>query len=408
MIRQRLQRDLPGSVLNFRQRQAGSSATRLALVMGVLGALVLLAALYLLRERTHRPLPPLPSQTPRQTRGEEMQAADDMASRIISSLSLSGEHITLEQFPRKDDELTWNESVITVTLPPETSLHQVEHVNAGARELFAPAGLRAHAAYDSDTCLRITIRAGEHVTHRLVFHLAPPPLPPETLKPQEPAYRVALVIDDLGENYRVFQELDGLEVPITYAILPFRTYSAKIADAIHANGSGEIILHLPLEPWNSGNHAINRGTLLTGMDRPHLLEQLERNIGAVPHLSGVSSHMGSKFTEDSEKMAWLLEALKEKGLYFLDSRTSRKTVAYSLAGKMMLKAAQRDLFLDNSRDQGSIEMQLRKILPLAKKRGGSLVVIGHPHPHTISALKQYLPLLRKQGVAFVPLSELVR
>ncbi len=407
MIRQRLKRDLPGCALSSRQRQAGSSATRLALVMGVLGALVLLAALYLLRERTHRPLPPLPSQPAGQSIREKMQAADGMASRIISSLSLGGEQITLEQLPRKDGELTWNESVITVTLPPEISLHQVEHVSAGSRELFAPEGLRADAAYDSDTCLSITIRVGDHVTHRLVFHQAPPPLPPQAPKLQEPACRVALVIDDLGENYRVFKELEGLEVSITYAILPFRTHSVKIADEIHANGSGEIILHLPLEPWNSGNHAINRGTLLTNMDRPHLLEQIERNLGAVPHLSGVSSHMGSKFTEDSEKMSWLLEALEEKGLYFLDSRTSRKTVAYSLAGKMMLKAAQRDLFLDNSRDQGSIEMQLRKILPLAKKKGGSLVVIGHPHPHTISALKKYLPLLRQQGVTFVPLSELV-
>jgi len=407
MIRQRLKRDLPGCALSSRQRQAGSSATRLALVLGVLGALVLLAALYLLRERTHRPLPPLPSPPAGQSIREKMQAADGMASRIISSLSLDGEQITFEQLPRKDGELTWNESVITVTLPPETSLHQVEHVSAGSRDLFAPEGLRADAAYDSDTCLSITIRVGDHVTHRLLFHQAPPPLPPQAPKLQEPASRVALVIDDLGENYRVFKELEGLEVPITYAILPFRTHSVKIADEIHVNGSGEIILHLPLEPWNSGNHSMSHGTLRTDMDRPHLLEQLARNLGAVPHLSGVSNHMGSKFTEDSEKMSWLLEALEEKDLYFLDSRTSRKTVAYSLAGKMMLKAAQRDLFLDNSRDQGAIEMQLRKILPLSKKKGGSLVVIGHPHPNTISALKKYLPLLRQQGVTFVPLSALV-
>lgn len=400
--------DLPGSALSSRQRQGGSSANRLALVMAALGALVLLAAFYLLRERTHRPLPPLPSQPPGQTIGEKMQAADGIASRIISSLSLSGEHIALERFPGKDGELTGNESVITVTLPPEISLHQVEHVSARSRELFAPEGLRADAAYDSDTCLRITIRVGDHITHRLLFHPAPPPLPPQAPKLQESTCRVALVIDDLGENYRSYKELEGLEAPITFAILPFRTHSVKIADEIRANGSGEVVLHLPLEPWNSGNHSMSQGTLRTDMDRQHLLEQLERSIEAVPHLSGVSSHMGSKFTEDSEKMAWLLEALKEKELYFLDSRTSRKTVAYGLAGRMMLKAAKRDLFLDNSRDQQSIEMQLLKIPPLAKKRGGSLVVIGHPHPHTISALKKHLPLLRQQGITFVRLSELVR
>lgn len=408
MIRQTLIRALPLlRVPAPGHRQAGSSAARLAIVLGILSALILVTAVYLFRDRTLRPLPSMPTQPPGQTVQEKMQAADRLVSRIISSLSLNEEHLTLEQVPRKKGELSWNENVITISLPHEISLHQVEHATAGARQFFEAEGLRADTVYESDLRLRIAILVEEQVTHRLLFQPAPPPLPPHEPGSPESQCRIALVIDDLGENYRSFKELEALEVPITYAILPFRTHSVKIAEEIHAHNSGEIILHLPLEPWNSANHAMNHGTLRTSMDREELLEQLERNIRAVPHLAGVSNHMGSKFTEDSEKMTLLLEALKEKELYFLDSRTSKKTVGHRLAGKLLLKTAQRDLFLDNNRDRQSIEKQLQKILPLAQRRGGKLIVIGHPYKDTMSALKEHLPLLKEQGITFVPLSELV-
>jgi hypothetical protein len=388
--------------------QAGRSANRLAVVLGVLSALILFAALYLLREQTRRPSSSLPPQPPAQAAAEKMQVADRLASRIISTLSFSDDQIIIEQFPRQDGEVAWNESVLTITLPSAIALHQVEQLTVRTLELLKAEGLTADTFYDSNDCLRVTVAVDRRITHHLLFHSATPqPAPPEERRAAAASYRVALVIDDLGENYQAYKELESLQVPITYAILPFRTHSVKIADAIHAAACGEVILHLPLEPWNSEHHSINHGTLRTDMPREEFLAQLEKNINAVPHLAGVSNHMGSKFTEDRGSMRLLLNALKEKNLYFLDSRTSKKTVGHALAKEMLLKTAQRDLFLDNSRDQQSIEKQLQKILPLAQKRGGALVVIGHPHPDTISALKKHLPLLREEGVTFVPLSALV-
>jgi uncharacterized protein len=389
--------------------QAGRSATRLAVVLGVLSALLLFAALYALREQTRRPSSSLPPQPPAQAAAEKMQGADRLASRIISPLSLSDDQITIEQFPRQDGEAAWNESVITITLPSAITLHQVEQLAVRTLASLKAEGLTADASYDSDACLRVTVAVDRRITHQLLFHTAaPPPAPPEERKAAAAPYRVALVIDDLGENYQVFKELESLQVPITYAILPFQTHSVKIADEIHSTACGEIMLHLPLEPWNSENHSINHGTLRTGMAREELLAQLDKNINAVPHLAGASNHMGSKFTEDRANMRLLLNALKEKDLYFLDSRTSKKTVGYALAKEMLLKTARRDLFLDSTHDQPFVENQLQKILPLVRRRGGTLVVIGHPHQYTISALKHYLPVLKQQGVAIVPLSELVQ
>jgi hypothetical protein len=388
---------------------AGRSATRLAVMLGVLSALILFAALYLLREQAHRPLSSLPPQPPAPAAAERLESAEPMVTRLISALSLSDDHITIEQFPRQDGEVAWNESVITVTLPSDISLHQAEQVTVRTLELLKAEGLTAHTFYDSDVCLRVTVAVDRRITHQLLFHLATPPsAPPEKRTAAAAPYRIALVIDDLGENYQAYKELESLQVPITYAILPFQTHSVKIADAIHATACGEVILHLPLQPWNSEHHSINHGTLRTDMPREELLAQLEKNINAVPHLAGVSNHMGSKFTEDRGKMGLLLEALKEKELYFLDSRTSKKTVGHGMAREMQLKTARRDLFLDSTHDQQFVEKQLQKILPLVQRSGGRLVVIGHPHQYTISALKHYLPVLKEQGVAIVPLSELVQ
>lgn len=392
---------------DYTRRQSGRAVTRTALILTIVGVLVILAAAYLSREELQRYFLPLPPPPTGQAAHEEIQAADLVVSHLISSLGLTDDHISRKQFSRNDGAVEWDEQFIVITLPPETSLHQVEHVQRRTCAVPEPEALRADVVYDNDSCLHITIFMRGRVTHQLFFHAAPPPVVTEKQAPPVSPYRIALVIDDLGENYGNFKSLSALGVPITYAILPFRPHSVDIAAAIHANGSGEIILHLPLEPWNSANHAMNHGTLLTSMDREELLEQLEKNIKAVPHISGVNSHMGSKFTENSEKTALLLEVLKEKGLYFLDSRTSKKTVGYALAKKLHLKTARRDLFLDSTQDEQFVLKQLKKILPLAQKRGGTLIVIGHPYTQTIRALQEYLPSLTEQGVTIVPLSELV-
>ena len=152
---------------------------------------------------------------------------------------------------------------------------------------------------------------------------------------------------------------------------------------------------------------MNDGTLLTSMSQEELQAQLARNINALPHLAGVSNHMGSKFTENPEKMETVLHAVKEQGLYFLDSRTSDKTVGYDLAKEMHIRTAKRNLFIDNDHNQLSAEKQLQKIPRLAKKNGGHVIAIGHPYPSTITALKKCIPLLQEQGIIVVPLSQLV-
>ena len=370
----------------------------------LLCAVLIVAVVYVKRD-TIKDLATEPSpQTRSRQFTEKIQTADQIVFNLLGKLSLPEDALSLQHLERYDELGDWNSTLLTITMPPTISFPQVENAFTRGFAFFGEEDLTTQFLFDGDNCLNITVHIQERKTHQLVF--CQTPLTTEQEASAEDSYLVAIVIDDLGENYRRFEELSSINVPFTYSILPFQTHSIRIANEVDKR-NGEVILHLPLEPWNSSQHAMNDGTLLTGMSQDQLHAQLQRNINAVPHLSGVSNHMGSKFTEHQEKMETVLQAIKEKGLFFLDSRTSDKTVGYALAKEMRIKTAKRNLFIDNDHNQLSAEKQLQKIPRLAKKNGGHLIAIGHPYPSTITALKKCVPLLQEQGITVVPLSQLV-
>jgi len=377
-----------------------------SILIVLLCALLILAAVYAKRETIRTFLARPSPATINAILGEKILAADQIILNLFSKLALTEDNISIKQSRLQEGPFAWNYSFITITIPDSITFSQVENTFSRGLAFFEPEDFSSQIAYDSDTCLNITIHIQQRKTHQLIFCQAPQTVEPPVAQKDDGGLRASIVIDDLGEDYRAFKKLAAMEVPFTYSVLPFRTHSVRIANEASKN-VGEVMLHLPLEPWNSTNHAINHGTLLTSMNEEELRIQLEKNLAAVPHLCGVSNHMGSKFTENHEKMEIILEAVKERDLYFLDSRTSDKTVGYTLAQMMHIRTAQRKLFIDNTQNQQAIEKQLQKIPRLAKKNGGSVVAIGHPYPSTIAALKNYVPHLKEQGVTVVPLSQLV-
>jgi len=116
--------------------------------------------------------------------------------------------------------------------------------------------------------------------------------------------------------------------------------------------------------------------------------------------------MGSKFTENPELMRVVLQDIKRRGLFFLDSRTTPKTVGFELARELGLKTGRRNVFLDNERDVSKIKARISELIDLSQKNGNA-IGIGHPHPETIQAIRESLPSLRENGVELVPVSSLL-
>jgi polysaccharide deacetylase 2 family uncharacterized protein YibQ len=233
------------------------------------------------------------------------------------------------------------------------------------------------------------------------------PKVPEKPPRVEPANKVALIMDDMGYSLDAIYDILSLEEPITVAIIPFSPLGIQTARLAHQNNL-EILLHLPLESINSAE-AYNgiEGMIHTGMSEQEIIAVLERDLDEIPHISGVNNHMGSKVTPNEAIMNIILDRLKRRDLFFVDSRTTGDTVAYDLARLLGIPAAQRQVFLDNEADETLIKDKLIELFTLAQ-RTGEAIGICHPLPETIRVLKNYFQLAETFDAKPVFVSELLR
>ena len=216
---------------------------------------------------------------------------------------------------------------------------------------------------------------------------------------------VALVMDDMGNSLEALDELIDLGESVTISILPHSPYCRETAEIAHREGI-EVLLHLPLESLNSQDSEAGTGGLIhSGMNEADVRKIMADNLGRVPHVKGVNNHMGSKVTADEALMRTILEPLKEKGLFFLDSRTSARSVAYTVARDMGIPAEYRQVFLDADGSNGLIKERLLELFRLAQKEGRA-IGICHPFPETLQTLKENFHLLKDYGLEVVFASEL--
>lgn len=216
--------------------------------------------------------------------------------------------------------------------------------------------------------------------------------------------RVAIIIDDIGFDRHMADNLASLDANITLSILPGAPYGRVIAEKVHARGT-EIMLHLPMEPVEYPEVDPGPGALLSSMSPDELISKLRADIDSLPHVKGVNNHMGSRLTAVSSTMYQILSVLKQRDMFFIDSRTSRESLCRPSSRLLQVPFAQRDVFLDNIQEGDYIRNQLRTLVAIAEKHG-SAIGIGHPYKATYETLKQELGSVRHQ-ITLVPASALV-
>ena len=235
-----------------------------------------------------------------------------------------------------------------------------------------------------------------------------PARPKAALPPQErrPSHlpKLAIIIDDVGEDLRMAQKFMKLDSAVTLSILPYGSFSRQIAREAHASGN-LLILHLPMEPNEYPQVNPGKGALLVSMGPDELIRSLERNIAAVPHIQGVNNHMGSRMTTVSTQMYQIFSILKKYNLFFIDSRTTANSLCKPSARLLKLPFGERDVFLDHQVSPQAIDYQLKRLLAFARDKGAA-IGIGHPHLETYQALKKALPRLKKK-TRLVPVSDVV-
>lgn len=213
---------------------------------------------------------------------------------------------------------------------------------------------------------------------------------------------ITIVIDDMGINRKRTKEIAGLNYPLTASFLPYGTnLKEQIAQS---NQSGqEIMLHLPMEPQIMQNYT--EDMLTTEMTDEEISQKLSQMLQKIPQAVGANNHMGSKFTEDAQKMGVVMQILADKNMIFLDSKTSSNSAGYEQANLFGTKFFARDIFIDNENDYDYIMHQLEKAEKISFSKGYA-VAIGHPKEQTYLALKDWLPKLAEKGIKLVWLSQI--
>jgi polysaccharide deacetylase 2 family uncharacterized protein YibQ len=213
--------------------------------------------------------------------------------------------------------------------------------------------------------------------------------------------KIAIVMDDMGASKKKALEVLKINGSITLSILPHQTYSVWTAKEGNRLGH-DIILHMPMEA--SRSLRLGKGGLFTWMSDQEIADTISDNIKSVPHIKGASNHMGSAFTTDKRSMSAVISELKKQRLFFLDSKTSTKTVAYDTAITSGVKVLQRDVFLDDNNDPAAIEVQWNRLMKIAKKKGYA-IALAHPRKNTLEFLQK---VLKKNGsFAIVPITYLL-
>ena len=229
--------------------------------------------------------------------------------------------------------------------------------------------------------------------------------PKQEVVVNEKRAKIAIVIDDVGLSVPFTKQIAQIKAPLTVSFLPYGASNKEQVMTL-SNAGFEVMVHVPMMPHVPA--ALAPVTLSPEMDKAETQAELNKMLDrfAGTPISGVNNHMGSLLTERVKNMGYIMEVLKQRGLFFLDSKTTGKSMARKAADEYGVTYISRDVFLDNKNDYNYIMGQFRQAEKVADKSGYA-VAIGHPYSQTLKVLQDWLKDADKNGYEVVHLSDLL-
>ncbi len=220
--------------------------------------------------------------------------------------------------------------------------------------------------------------------------------------------QAAIIIDDLGNSLKGTDEIFAIKAPLTVAIMPLLRSSK--ADALRAKKAGfEILVHLPMEFTRGKREWLGPGSITTTMSTEAIKRQVRIDLASVPYAVGVNNHMGSRATADRRVVRAVLEVLKEKHLFVVDSGTSPSSKIPEIAKELGVPYTKRTVFMDNVNIRAKIVMQLHRFIRKVLEKGSGVAIghVGIQGLNTSGALSSEIPRMKAAGIRIVPVSKIV-
>lgn len=296
----------------------------------------------------------------------------------------------LNQLPRSEGGKQWLYTEASVIVPAGLSPREVAGRLAG--ELYDVPALSSEWVEQTGRSGRLVIRLHGLLTHSCTI--------------ESRLFSLAIIIDDVGGNLALTRQFLSAGVPLTLAVLPDLSSSRESEQLAHAAGY-EVMLHLPMEPGDIASANPGALAIYHDMGKAEVQGIIAHHLKSFTHIDGVNNHMGSRITQDEQILAWVMEAIRPRGLYFVDSRTSSQSAAYGVAQQMGVPAGKNTVFLDNDHDVASCRTYLEQAIGTVKKKG-SAIAIGHCRSTTLQAIREMEPRFREEQIALVFVSDVVQ
>ena len=218
--------------------------------------------------------------------------------------------------------------------------------------------------------------------------------------------QIGIIIDDFGYRQgKSLSEFLKLPVPVTWAIIPGLPHTKNVV-AIARKNHVPVIIHLPMQPLK-GRIEQEGFTVMMGMSEKQIASILKKARAEVPIAEGVNNHMGSLLTTHQPTLIRLMRVLRRNHLFFIDSMTNPRSIAYKIARNQGVPSLKMFTYLDNPKSGETLAQKMAAAVKEAD-REGTAIVIGHDRLKTAEALAPVIAYWRARGIYFVPVRDLVR
>jgi hypothetical protein len=217
--------------------------------------------------------------------------------------------------------------------------------------------------------------------------------------------RIGIIVSQLGFSSAATESaIWQLPAAITLSFAPNARGLGNWIGLARAAGH-EVLIEVPMEPVDFPANDPGPDTLLTSLTAEENRARLRTLLGRVSGYVGVVNQMGSRFTTSEPHLRPVLTELRDRGLMFVDSRSSLHSVAARTATEMRLPRAVNNRFIDADVSRTAIDSRLAELERIARTSGHA-VGIGQPHPVTLERLRIWTRKIELRGFALAPISAL--
>lgn len=213
-----------------------------------------------------------------------------------------------------------------------------------------------------------------------------------------PGAKIAFVIDDAGQSVSNLKKYTSLPFDISVAVLPGLSHTKDCAYVVRA-AKKELLLHQPMQAENL-NLDPGPCAIKPGMSTFEIAQIVKTNLDELgPGVKGMNNHEGSLITGNVIKIGAVLDVAAERGIYFLDSRTTAASMARQAALERDMNIKERDVFIDDIVNRDKMLEQIYRGIGIANKKG-KVIMIGHVDKSAgilPQLLSELYPYLKKNG-----------